>query len=116
MSAVFRKGGDVTFLVDEMKAVFDPRGGYFKAGGVYMPSIVAEIGAVVEEHMKSIGLIVDDELSDGQKRLIADKRSAYEARSQKQRADPATTAPLTTTTAELSATSHSTTIPQNEHT
>ena len=38
MSAVFRKGGDVTFLVDEMKAVFDPRGGYFKAGGVYMPS------------------------------------------------------------------------------
>ena len=34
MSAVFRKGGDVTFLVDEMKAVFDPKGGYFKAGGV----------------------------------------------------------------------------------
>jgi len=55
MSAVFRKGGDVTFLVEEMKAVFDPRGGYFKAGGVYMPSLVAEIGAVVEEHMKSIG-------------------------------------------------------------
>src|SRR5690606_33985838 len=49
MSAVFRKGGDVTFLVEEMKAVFDPRGGYFKAGGVYMPSLVAEIGAVVEE-------------------------------------------------------------------
>ncbi len=42
MSAVFRKGGDVTFLVEELKAVFDPRGGYFKAGGVYMPSIVAE--------------------------------------------------------------------------
>ena len=37
MSAVFRKGGDVTFLVEELKAVFDPRGGYFKAGGVYMP-------------------------------------------------------------------------------
>ena len=47
MSAVFRKGGDVTFLVDEMKAVFDPRGGYFKAGGVYMPSIVAEGGKLV---------------------------------------------------------------------
>ena len=43
MSAVFRKGGDVTFLVEELKAVFDPRGGYFKAGGVYMPSIVAEL-------------------------------------------------------------------------
>ena len=54
---MFRKGGDVTFLVDEMKAVFDPRGGYFKAGGVYMPSLVAEIGAVVEDHLKSIGLI-----------------------------------------------------------
>ena len=56
MSAVFRKGGDVTFLVEELKAVFDPRGGYFKAGGVYMPSIVAELGAVIETHMKSIGL------------------------------------------------------------
>ncbi|HEV2607026.1 MAG TPA: NrdJb [Xanthomonadaceae bacterium] len=83
MSAVFRKGGDVTFLVEEMKAVFDPRGGYFKAGGVYMPSIVAEIGAVVEEHMKSIGLIVGDELSDGQKMLIAEKRAAFEARAKK---------------------------------
>ena len=78
MSAVFRKGGDVTFLVEEMKAVFDPRGGYFKAGGVYMPSIVAEIGAVIEEHMKSIGLIVDEELSDAQKRMIAEKRRAFD--------------------------------------
>ena len=78
MSAVFRKGGDVTFLVEELKAVFDPRGGYFKAGGVYMPSIVAEIGAVVEDHMKMIGLIVDEEMSEEQKRLIAEKRLAYE--------------------------------------
>ena len=83
MSAVFRKGGDVTFLVDEMKAVFDPRGGYFKAGGVYMPSIVAEIGSVVEEHLKSIGMILDPELSDAQRQLIADKRAAYEARAKK---------------------------------
>ncbi len=80
MSAVFRKGGDVTFLVEEMKAVFDPRGGYFKAGGVYMPSLVAEIGAVVEEHMKSIGLIHDPELSAHQKALIAEKRKQYEDR------------------------------------
>src|SRR5690606_26932622 len=43
MSAVFRKGGDVTFLVEEMKAVFDPRRGYLKAGGVYMPSTVPEL-------------------------------------------------------------------------
>ncbi len=79
MSAVFRKGGDVTFLVEELKAVFDPRGGYFKAGGVYMPSIVAEIGAVVEDHLKSIGMIVDENMSPEQIALIAEKRAAYEA-------------------------------------
>ncbi len=83
MSAVFRKGGDVTFLVEELKAVFDPRGGYFKSGGVYMPSIVAEIGAVIEQHMKLIGLIHDPELSEEQRKLIAEKRAAYETRTKK---------------------------------
>ncbi len=83
MSAVFRKGGDVTFLVDEMKAVFDPRGGYFKAGGVYMPSLVAELGAIVEEHMKSIGLIHDPEMSAHQRAILAEKRAAYETRAKK---------------------------------
>ncbi|HAI58897.1 MAG TPA: NrdJb [Xanthomonadaceae bacterium] len=78
VSAVFRKGGDVTFLVEEMKAVFDPRGGYFKAGGVYMPSIIAEIGSVIEQHLKSIGMIIDPEVSDAQRALIAEKRAAYE--------------------------------------
>jgi len=87
MSAVFRKGGDVTFLVEEMKAVFDPRGGYFKAGGVYMPSIVAEIGAVVEDHLKHIGMIVDDEISPEKMRLIVEKRAAYEARSAKKKSE-----------------------------
>ena len=94
MSAVFRKGGDVTFLVDEMKAVFDPRGGYFKAGGLYMPSIVAEIGSVVEEHLKSIGMIVDPELSDGQRALIAEKRAAYEAKAKKKSEVTAAPAPV----------------------
>ena len=83
MSAVFRKGGDVTFLVEELKAVFDPRGGYFKAGGIYMPSIVAELGAVIERHMKMIGLIHDPEMDPAQRALIAEKRAAYEARSKK---------------------------------
>jgi len=83
MSAVFRKGGDVTFLVDEMKAVFDPRGGYFKAGGVYMPSIVAEIGTCVEQHLKTIGMIVDPGLSEEQRLLIAEKRAALEGRAKK---------------------------------
>ena len=80
MSAVFRKGGDVTFLVEELKAVFDPRGGYFKAGGVYMPSIVAELGAIIEQHLKMIGLLHDPELDPEQRKLIAEKRAAYEAR------------------------------------
>ena len=83
MSAVFRKGGDVTFIVDEMKAVFDPRGGYFKAGGVYMPSLVAELGSIVEDHLKSIGMLHDPDMSDAQRALIAEKRRAYEQRSKK---------------------------------
>lgn len=60
MSAVFRKGGDVTFMVEELKAVFDPRGGYYKSGGVYMPSVVAELGYVIEDHLKHIGMIKSD--------------------------------------------------------
>lgn len=83
MSAVFRKGGDVTFLVDEMKAVFDPKGGYFKAGGVYMPSLVAELGMIVEEHLKSIGLIHDPEMSPHQRAILDEKRKQYEDRSKK---------------------------------
>ena len=83
MSAVFRKGGDVTFLVDEMKAVFDPKGGYFKAGGVYMPSLVAELGAIVEDHLKVIGLMHDPEMSPAARALIAEKRAAFEQRSKK---------------------------------
>ena len=79
MSAVFRKGGDVTFLVEELKAVFDPRGGYFKPGGTYMPSIVAELGLIVEQHLKSIGMIKDSEISEAQRALINEKRAAYEA-------------------------------------
>ena len=57
ISAVFRKGGDVTFLVDELKAVFDPRGGYWQTGGKFMPSIIAELGYVIEKHLQTIGLL-----------------------------------------------------------
>lgn len=57
VSAVFRKGGDVTFLVEELKGVFDPKGGYFKKGGKFMPSLVAEIGDAIENHLKSIGML-----------------------------------------------------------
>ncbi|MFK2904285.1 NrdJb [Dyella ginsengisoli] len=89
ISAVFRKGGDVTFLAEEMKAVFDPRGGYFKSGGVYMPSIVAEIGAVIEQHMKNIGLIHDPEMDESTRKLIAEKRAAYEQAASGKKAEAA---------------------------
>ena len=110
LSAVFRKGGDVTFIAEEMKAVFDPRGGYFKAGGVYMPSIVAEIGAVLEQHMKNIGLIHDPEMDESTRQLIAEKRAAYEAvgskkaatKSSAPAASQTTSAPVAKAAAEVS--------------
>lgn len=78
ISAVFRKGGDVTFLVDELRSVFDPRGGYFKKGGKYMPSIVAEIGDSIECHLRMIGMIKDDGLDEHQQKLIDEKRRQFE--------------------------------------
>ncbi|MGD2137908.1 MAG: NrdJb [Gammaproteobacteria bacterium] len=79
VSAVFRKGGDVTFLVEELRSVFDPRGGYFKKGGKYMPSLVAEIGDAIECHMRMIGLLKDDGLDEHQRKLLAEKRAQFEA-------------------------------------
>ena len=78
ISAVFRKGGDVAFLVDELKAVFDPRGGYWQSGGKFMPSIIAELGHIVEKHLIAIGMIAEPELDDGQRKLIAEKRAEFE--------------------------------------
>ncbi len=56
ISAVFRRGGDVSFVVEELKAVFDPRGGAWMQGK-YVPSILAAIGGVIEKHMVSIGFL-----------------------------------------------------------
>jgi len=78
ISAVFRKGGDVTFLVDELRSVFDPRGGYFKKGGKYKPSLVAEIGDAIECHMKMIGMIEDQGMDDCQREMLEAKRKEYE--------------------------------------
>jgi hypothetical protein len=80
ISAVFRKGGDVTFLVDELKAVFDPRGGYWQAGGKFMPSIIAELGYVIEKHLQMIGLLKKVELDDHTKGLLAEKKAEFEER------------------------------------
>ena len=79
ISAVFRKGGDVTFLVEELRSVFDPRGGYFKKGGKYMPSLVGEIGDVIERHMRMIGLMKDDGLDEHQKAHIEAKRKEFDS-------------------------------------
>ena len=56
ISAVFRRGGDVSFVVEELKAVFDPRGGAWMEGH-YVPSILAALGNVIEQHMIEIGFI-----------------------------------------------------------
>jgi len=79
ISAVFRKGGDACFLVEEMKAVFDPHGGYFKKGGVFMPSLVAEIGYAIESHLKHIGMIKPEAMSDHTKQFLEEKRKEFEA-------------------------------------
>ncbi len=78
ISAVFRKGGDVTFMVKELKEVFDPKGGYFKKGGKFMPSLVAEIGEALESHLKMIGLIENELLDEHQRQALDAKRAEYE--------------------------------------
>ena len=62
ISAVFRRGGDVTFVVEELKAVFDPRGGQWMEGR-YVPSLLAAIGGVIEKHMIDTGFLKPDELT-----------------------------------------------------
>ena len=79
ISAVWRKGGDCAFLVEELKAVFDPQGGYWKKGGVFMPSLVAEIGSVIEVHLKRIG-IIKTEIDQHQKQFLEAKRKEFELR------------------------------------
>ena len=78
ISAVFRKGGDVTFLLEELHSVFDPRGGYLKKGGKFVPSLVAEIGDVLETHLRDIGILRDD-VDEHRDRYLAEKRSELTA-------------------------------------
>ncbi|WP_309665606.1 adenosylcobalamin-dependent ribonucleoside-diphosphate reductase [Tabrizicola sp.] len=61
ISAVFRRGGDISFVVEELKAVFDPRGGAWMEGK-YIPSILAAIGGVIERHLVDIGFIAGEGL------------------------------------------------------
>lgn len=77
VSAIFRKGGDIKFIIEELKSVFDPAGGYFTAKG-RVPSLVAEIGLIMEEHFKYIGLLPSD-LPPEVKVFVEKKRVEYEA-------------------------------------
>ncbi|WP_300585915.1 adenosylcobalamin-dependent ribonucleoside-diphosphate reductase [Marivita sp.] len=72
ISAVFRRGGDVSFVVEELKAVFDPRGGAW-VSGKYIPSILAAIGGVIEQHMIAIGFLAGEGMglkSDPQAQVV----------------------------------------------
>jgi hypothetical protein len=74
ISLAFRQGSDLATLADEMKSVFAPKGGYFKKGGQYMPSLVAEIGHIIERHCAALGLIErDTSLADAAKAMVAEK-------------------------------------------
>ena len=74
ISAVFRKGGDIKFLVDELGSVFDPRGGYWNKGK-YMPSIIAEIGDILEKHLIDTGVIKSQVVDEVQAKIIEDKKA-----------------------------------------
>nr|VFK61852.1 MAG: TSCPD domain-containing protein [Candidatus Kentron sp. TUN]VFK64763.1 MAG: TSCPD domain-containing protein [Candidatus Kentron sp. TUN]VFK71285.1 MAG: TSCPD domain-containing protein [Candidatus Kentron sp. TUN] len=87
ISAVFRKGGDVAFLVEELRSVFDPRGGYFKKGGKFMPSLVAEIGDTIECHLRTIGLMKVQEMDEHRKAMVAEKRARIHAEGVSSQAD-----------------------------
>lgn len=77
MSAVFRKGGDITFLVEELKSIFEPSGGYYKKGGKFIPSLVAEIGEVLENHLYQIGMLKRTDLDQHQQKLVDQKKAEY---------------------------------------
>lgn len=74
ISAILRKGGDVTFIVEELKSIHDPNGGYMGRGGIWVPSLVAEIGAIIEKHMVKLGLI-NKELAPEQITYIENKKA-----------------------------------------
>ena len=78
ISAVFRKGGDVTFLVEELRSVFDPKGGYWNKGK-YVPSLIAEIGNVIETHLTEIGMLKVPGLDEHQQAFLAEKQAELKA-------------------------------------
>ncbi|NBC32056.1 MAG: adenosylcobalamin-dependent ribonucleoside-diphosphate reductase [Alphaproteobacteria bacterium] len=78
ISAVFRRGGDVAFVVEELKAVFDPRGGHWMKGR-YVPSLLAAIGEIIERHMVEIGFLPADRLAPPDRQLALEAEAEPEA-------------------------------------
>ena len=76
ISAVMRKGGDLSFIPRKLKSIHDPRGGVLKPGGVYVASLMAEIGLVIEQHFAKLGILSKNELSPEVKAVLAEKRAA----------------------------------------
>ena len=78
VSAIFRRTNeDCRFLVEELRSVFDPRGGHFAQGGKFVPSLVAELGNVLAEHLTSLGLYEEDtSLADAAQAMVAEKVQA----------------------------------------
>lgn len=74
ISAIFRKGGDFAFIIEEMKGIHDPKGGSFLGGGVFVPSVLAHIALKLEEYFYSIGAMKKAELSSEVSQLIESKR------------------------------------------
>ena len=78
ISAVFRRGGDVSFVVEELKAVFDPRGGQWMHGK-YVPSLLAALGGVVETHLIDIGFLRSSgELTDPAEMIAINEKNNIE--------------------------------------
>lgn len=75
VSAIFRKPGPYLFVAEELRQIYDPQGGYF-AGNKMMPSVVAHVAEVLEEHFEWIGALEKEELSDVQLKVIAEKKAA----------------------------------------
>ena len=79
ISAVFRRGGDVAFVVEELKAVFDPRGGQWMEGR-YVPSLLAAIGSVIEKHMIDTGFLKTSDIRGSGRQTHRRRRGGFRAR------------------------------------
>lgn len=83
ISANFRKGGDVTFIIEELESIIDPAsGGYIARGGLHIGSLVAEIGGVIRTHFETIGLIKTKELDQDEVQYLQEKKESYLAKTE----------------------------------